>query len=42
LYGVRDLVVVTRDGLTLVTTIEKASDLKTLVQSLPPAFRDLA
>jgi mannose-1-phosphate guanylyltransferase len=42
LYGVRDLVVVTRDGLTLVTTTEKASDLKTLVQSLPPAFRDPA
>ena len=42
LYGVRDLVVVTRDGLTLVTTVEKASDLKTLVQSLPPAFRDPA
>jgi mannose-1-phosphate guanylyltransferase len=42
LYGVRDLVVVTRDGLTFVTTTEKASDLKTLVQSLPPAFRDLA
>jgi mannose-1-phosphate guanylyltransferase len=42
LYGVRDLVVVTREGLTLVTTAEKASDLKTLVQSLPPAFRDPA
>ena len=40
LYGVRDLVVVTRDGLTLVTTVDKASDLKTLIQSLPPALRD--
>jgi mannose-1-phosphate guanylyltransferase len=40
LYGVRDLVVVTRDGLTLVTTIDKASELKTLIESLPPAFRD--
>ena len=40
LYGVRDLVVVTRDGLTLVTTMEKASDLKTLIQSLPAALRD--
>jgi mannose-1-phosphate guanylyltransferase len=40
LYGVRDLVVVTRDGLTLVTTVEKASDLKTLIQSLPTALRD--
>jgi len=40
LYGVRDLVVVTRDGLTLVTTVDKASDLKTLIQSLPSALRD--
>ena len=40
LYGVRDLVVVTRDGLTLVTTVDKASDLKTLIQSLPTAIRD--
>jgi mannose-1-phosphate guanylyltransferase len=39
LYGVSDLVVVTRDGLTLVTTIDRASDLKTLIQSLPAAFR---
>jgi mannose-1-phosphate guanylyltransferase len=42
LYGVRDLVVVTRDGLTLVTTLDKASYLKTLIQSLPAAFRDIA
>jgi mannose-1-phosphate guanylyltransferase len=41
LYGVSDLVVVTRDGLTLVTTVEKASDLKTLIDSLPPAIREL-
>jgi mannose-1-phosphate guanylyltransferase len=40
LYGVSDLVVVTRDGLTLVTTIDRASDLKKLIESLPPAFRD--
>ena len=40
LYGVRDLVVVTRDGLTLVTTVDKASDLKTLIQSLPTALRE--
>jgi mannose-1-phosphate guanylyltransferase len=40
LYGVSDLVVVTRDGLTLVTTIDRAADLKTLIESLPPAFRD--
>jgi len=40
LYGVSDLVVVSRDGLTLVTTIEKAADLKTLIESLPPGLRD--
>jgi len=40
LYGVHDLVVVTRDGLTLVTTAERSADLKTLIDSLPPAFRD--
>ena len=40
LYGVSGLVVVTRDGLTLVTTTERASDLKTLIESLPSAFRD--
>lgn len=39
LYGVSDLVVVTRDGLTLVTTIDRASDLKTLLQSLPPHLK---
>lgn len=42
LYGVRDLVVVTREGLTLVTTMDKAAELKTLIDSLPPAFRDPA
>ena len=42
LYGVDDLVVVTRDGLTLVTTIEKSADLKSLIQSLPAGFRDQA
>ena len=41
LYGVSDLVVVSRDGITLVTTVEKASDLKTLIDSLPPAVRAL-
>jgi mannose-1-phosphate guanylyltransferase len=34
-YGVDNLVVVVHDGLTLVTTREKASDLKRLVESLP-------
>jgi mannose-1-phosphate guanylyltransferase len=40
LYGVSDLVVVCRDGLTLVTTFDRASDLKTLIDSLPPHIRD--
>jgi mannose-1-phosphate guanylyltransferase len=38
LYGVSDLVVVTKNGLTLVTTVDKASDLKTLIESLPAAI----
>ncbi len=38
LYGVSDLVVVAREGLTLVTTLDKAAELKTLIQSLPDAF----
>jgi mannose-1-phosphate guanylyltransferase len=38
LYGVSDLVVVTRDGLTLVTTRERSADLKSLVEALPPAI----
>lgn len=40
LYGVSNLVVVCRDGLTLVTTIDRASDLKTLIDSLPAHIRD--
>ena len=39
LYGVDDLVVVSRDGLTLVTTNEKATDLKKLLESLPESLR---
>lgn len=35
LYGVSGLVVVTRPGLTLVTTQDRAADLKRLVESLP-------
>ena len=35
MYGVDNLVVVARKGLTLVTTREKAADLKRLVESLP-------
>lgn len=40
LYGVSNLVVVCRDGLTLVTTIDRAADLKTLIDSLPAHIRD--
>ena len=42
LYGVSDLVVVTRDGLTLVTTRERSADLKALIDALPPAVRERA
>ena len=40
LYGVDDLVVVALDGLTLVTTVDRSADLKTLDESLPPDVRD--
>ena len=40
LYGVSGLVVVTRDGLTLVTTVDRSADLKTLIDSLPADLRD--
>jgi mannose-1-phosphate guanylyltransferase len=40
LYGVSDLVVVTKGDLTLVTTVDKASDLKKLIESLPPSIAD--
>lgn len=42
LYGVSDLVVVTRGGLTLVTTADKSADLKTLIDSLPGDLREPA
>jgi mannose-1-phosphate guanylyltransferase len=35
LYGVDDLVVVAKDGLVLVTTVDKSSDLKALIDALP-------
>lgn len=35
LYGVTDLVVVAKDGLTLVTTVEKSAHLKNLLDALP-------
>ena len=37
LYGVNDLVVVAKNGLTMVTTTDKASDLKRLIESLSAA-----
>jgi mannose-1-phosphate guanylyltransferase len=40
LYGVSDLVVVSKDGLTLVTTADRSADLKTLVDALPSSLRD--
>lgn len=39
LYGVDDLVVVARDGLVMVTTRERAAELKTLLDALPPELR---
>ncbi len=39
LYGVDDLVVVSRDGIVMVTTRERAADLKTLLDALPPELR---
>ena len=40
LYGVSDLAVVVRDGLVLVTTVDKSSDLKKLVEAIPERFRE--
>lgn len=42
LYGVSDLVVITRDGMTVVTTVDKAVDLKRLIEALPADVRDRA
>jgi mannose-1-phosphate guanylyltransferase len=39
LYGVSDLVVVVSGGLTLVTTVERATNLKALLESLPADVR---
>jgi mannose-1-phosphate guanylyltransferase len=41
LYGVDDLVVVSRDGMTLVTTKERAAELKRLLDALPAPVRDI-
>jgi mannose-1-phosphate guanylyltransferase len=40
LYGVDNLVVVARDGLVMVTTADRSSDLKTLIDALPSSVRD--
>ena len=40
LYGVDDLVVVRKDGVTLVTTVEKSGQLKTLLDALPLSVRE--
>ncbi len=40
LYGVSDLVVVKKDGLTLITTRDRSTDLKTLIETLPPEVRE--
>lgn len=41
LFGVSDLVVVSRAGVTLVTTTDRSADLKSLVESLPPELREV-
>jgi mannose-1-phosphate guanylyltransferase len=40
LYGVSDLVVVVENGLVLVTTVDRSSDLKMLMDALPRGVRD--
>ncbi len=40
LYGVHDLVVVARDGLVMVTSRDKTSELKALLDSLPSDLRE--
>ena len=42
MYGVSNLVVVVEDGLVLVTTVDRSSDLKTLMDALPRGVRDRA
>ncbi len=42
LYGVHDLVVVERDGVTLVTTLAHAAALKSLLDDLPDDLRELS
>lgn len=40
LYGVEQLVVVAREGLVLVTTVDRSAELKSLLDALPPEVRD--
>lgn len=40
LYGVQNLVVVVREGMVLVTTTDRAAELKTLIDSLPADVRE--
>jgi mannose-1-phosphate guanylyltransferase len=40
LYGVSNLVVVVEDGLVLVTTVDKSTDLKTLMNAIPRGVRE--
>ena len=42
LYGVDNLVVVAQDGLVLVTSVDRSSDLKTLMDALPRGVVDRA
>ncbi|MGH7617470.1 MAG: mannose-1-phosphate guanylyltransferase [Gemmatimonadaceae bacterium] len=42
LYGVSNLVVVVENGRVMVTTVDRATDLKTLMDALPPGVRDRA
>ncbi len=41
-YGVSDLVVVVENGLVLITTVDKSSDLKMLMDALPRGIRERA
>jgi mannose-1-phosphate guanylyltransferase len=40
MYGVSNLVVVVEDGLVLVTTVDRSTDLKTLMDALPRGVRE--
>jgi hypothetical protein len=40
MYGVSNLVVVVEDGVVLVTTVDRSTDLKTLMDALPRGVRE--